>query len=511
MRMIYPSVSMMQWLAILLFAGCQPKVNGEETPHKPNILFLFTDDYTYDAIHALGNEVIHTPNLDRLAESGVSFTHAYNMGSWTAAVCLASRAMIMSGRSVWEAEAQSGRWEQKDDVAASQNWGQLMREQGYNTYMTGKWHVNHPAERVFDLARHVRPGMPKDHWDSKKTGEMKKLLAEGRDIQPLMPRGYSRPISPADTSWLPADTLHGGYWEGGQHWSEVVKEDAMDFIADAAQKQDPFFMYVAFNAPHDPRQAPQKFLDRYPLESIPLPGNWLSEYPYHHAIGCSRFLRDEMLAPFPRTPHAIKTHLKEYYAIITHLDAQIGDILDALEASGKADNTYVFFTADHGLSVGRHGLLGKQNLFDHSIRVPLIVTGPGIPGNQKRPVDIYLQDIMATSLELAGVPKPDYLFFNSFLDIAQGKAAEGAYDEEGIYGAYIDFQRMIRKDDFKLIVYPKINKVLLFDMKNDPGEMHDLASLPLHRKRVRSMFTDLLKLQAKMNDPMDLKSMYDDL
>lgn len=511
MRIVYPRACIIQWLAVLLCAGCQPKVDGEETQNKPNILFLFADDHTYDAIHAFGNHIIHTPNLDRLAGAGVSFTHSYNMGSWTGAVCLSSRAMIMSGRSVWDAKVHSERWEQSDDIAASQNWGQLMREQGYNTYMTGKWHIKHPADQVFDVVKHERPGMPKDHWDSKKIGEMKKLLAEDKDIQSLMPVGYSRPVSSTDTSWSPTDTRHGGYWKGGKHWSEVVKEDALEFIADAAQKEDPFFMYVAFNAPHDPRQAPREFLDRYPLENIPLPSNWLPEYPYHNEIGCSRFLRDEMLAPFPRTPHATRTHLKEYYAIITHLDAQIGDILDALEASGKAGNTYIFFTADHGLSVGRHGLLGKQNLFDHSIRVPLIVTGPGIPVNQKRPVDIYLQDIMVTSLELAGVPKPGYLFFNSFLDVAKGKAAEGAYDEEGIYGTYIDFQRMIRKDDFKLIVYPKIKKVLLFDMKNDPGEMNDLASLPQYRERTKSMFASLLKLQAKMNDPLDLRSMYNEL
>ena len=107
MRIVYPRVCIIQWLAVLLCAGCQPKVSGEETQNKPNILFLFADDHTYDAIHAFGNHIIHTPNLDRLAGAGVSFTHSYNMGSWTGAVCLSSRAMIMSGRSVWKTTGDS--------------------------------------------------------------------------------------------------------------------------------------------------------------------------------------------------------------------------------------------------------------------------------------------------------------------------------------------------------------------------------------------------------------------
>ena len=164
-------------------------------------------------------------------------------------------------------------------------------------------------------------------------------------------------------TWKAADSLNGGFWEGGKHWSEVIKDDALDFLNKSSEKEDPFFMYLAFNAPHDPRQSPQSFLDRYPLEEIPLPDNWLPEYPYKDAIGNPKTLRDEALAPFPRTPFAIKTHIREYYAIISHLDAQIGEILKALEASGKANNTYIFFTGDHGLSVGKHGLLGKQSMF----------------------------------------------------------------------------------------------------------------------------------------------------
>ena len=261
-------------------------------------------------------------------------------------------------------------------------------------------------------------------------------------------------------------------------------------------------MYLAFNAPHDPRQAPQEFLDLYPVESIPLPPSWLPEYPFKDSIGNSALLRDEALAPYPRTEYAIRTHIREYYAIISHLDQQVGEILDALEASGKMDNTYIFFTGDHGLAVGRHGLLGKQSLFDHSIRVPLMVSGPNIRENAKVEADVYLQDIMATSLELADIEKPEQVFFNSFLDLATGQEQSGHYAE--IYGAYVNFQRMIRKDGFKLLVYPKIEKVLLFDLANDPYEMNDLSENPEYTEKKHSLFNDLISLQAAMQDTLIL-------
>ena len=133
-----------------------------------------------------------------------------------------------------------------------------------------------------------------------------------------------------------------------------------------------------------------------------------------------------------------------------------------MEASGKADNTYIFFTSDHGLSVGKHGLLGKQSMFDHSI-IPLIITGPAIPRGKSIDHEIYLQDIMATTLELGDVSTPDSIDFKSFLNLAKGKDKKHSIPREG---AYMNYQRMIRKDNFKLSL-PQINKVLLFDLKND--------------------------------------------
>ncbi len=506
----YSQLPLVLVIFILALSGCgnQDATSEEHLAEKPNVLFIFTDDQTYTTVRALGNDEIYTPHLDELVADGTTFTNAFNMGGWNGAICVASRAMIISGRYLWDAHRFKQKWRDGDPVALSQTWGHLMKKQGYKTYMSGKWHVDAPADQVFDLASNVKPGMPPHFFPNKEIRALRDDdgVMGDYDFTELMTPGYNRPLSPEDNSWSPADTAQGGFWTGGQHWSEVLRDDAIGFIDDASKQEDPFFMYLAFNAPHDHRQSPQSYLDMYPLENISLPENYLPEYPDKDSIGCDELLRDEALAPFPRTPYAIKTHIREYYAIISHLDDQIGAILDALEAKGMRENTYVFFTADHGLSVGRHGLIGKQSMFDHSMRVPLIIAGPGIPKNQRLIQDVYLQDIMATSLEVAGIEKPDYVYFNSLMGLATGTTTEGHYKE--IYGAYRNVQRMIRKDNYKLIVYPKLNKTLLFDLENDPLEMNDLSGQAKYKGHTQKLFDDLLEKQEELRDTVNLSEVY---
>jgi len=473
---------------------------------KPNIVFLYADDFAYWAVNALGNEIIQTPNLDKLVAQGVSFSNAFNMGGWNGAICIASRSMLISGRSIWKANEINRQWGEGNTAAHSQTWGRLMSNAGYNTFATGKWHIQADPEQVFEETVNINPGgMPPDHL----TGtpglydRVREAYANGEDFYALLPPGYNRPLSETDDSWTASDPVHNGYWTDGTHWSEVQRGDAINFIDAASRSEDPFFLYLAFNAPHDSRQSPKEFLDLYPLEDMPLPENWLPEYPYIDEMGDLRVMRDEMLGPVPRTPYAIRTHIREYYAIISHLDAQIGLILQALEEKELMDSTYIFFTGDNGLSVGQHGLLGKQNMFDHSIHVPLLAAGPDLPSGTEVSSDIYLQDIMATSLSLAGIEKPDFVDFNSFLNLANGVASEPPLPN-GVYGAYMDTQRMIRKDGFKLILYPRNRELLLFDLNADPLEMNDLSDNPQYAAKVRNLFEGLLSLQAQMEDPLDL-------
>lgn len=441
---------------------------------KPNFLFIFSDDQRFDLIGALGKHDVRTPNLDRLVNEGSTFTHAYNMGAWNGAVCVASRAMLMTGLAVWEARDQE---EQFQSIAEKgQFWPQLLEKSGYETYMTGKWHVRAKAESIFQNVVHVRPGMPNQ-----------------------TPEGYERPKSEADTTWQPWNMKFEGFWKGGKHWSEVLADDALGFLENASKSKSPFMMYLAFNAPHDPRQSPKEFVDIYPVESIALPPSYMDMYPYKDSIGLSETLRDEALAPFPRTAYAVRKNIQEYYAIISHMDAQIGKILEALEKTGKKENTYIIFTSDHGLAVGHHGLMGKQNMFDHSIRSPLIIVGPGIPQNKKYNQQVYLQDVSATMMDLAGVVKPKTTVFNSLMPYINDNA-KSVYP--AIYSCYLNLQRMLRTDQHKLIVYPTLNKLLLFDLEIDPQELRDRSEDPAYQN-VKKMMVDLLQQRQKeFKDPL---------
>lgn len=452
---------------------------------KPNIIFLFSDDQSFKAVNAMGNKEIKTPTMDKLAEEGTTFTHAYNMGGWNGAICLASRAMVISGRSIWRAQEISKNFAKNNDL--DKTWPKLMESVGYETYTTGKWHISAKPDSIFNHVGHVLRGMPFD-----------------------TPEGYHRPKNENDTLWRPWKKEFGGYWKGGKHWSELVKEDAVSFIDSAAKRDKPFFMYIAFNAPHDPRQSPKEYIDMYPLDNISVPKSFMPEYPYAETMGSGKNLRDEKLAPFPRTEYAVKVNRQEYYAITTHLDDQLKDIIYRLEKNGLKENTYILFSSDHGLSVGEHGLLGKQNMYDHSIRVPLMVVGPNIPKEKKIATDVYLQDVMATALDLGGVEKPEYVEFNSLMDQINTNDSKGNY--EAIYGTYEkNSQRMIRKGGYKLIVYPKSEKVLLYNLNEDPEELNDIALKPENKEKIKTLFSELIELQNEMGDQLDLTSIYNNI
>lgn len=468
---------------------------------KPNIIFLFADDMTYQSLGSTTNGEVKTPNLDRLKAQGTSFNQTFNQGGYNGAISVASRAMLNTGKYLWKAMDETGgkvyfnenelTW--PDDVPVyeaqvpekpSPLWSEYMKEAGYETYITGKWHVPTSPEKVFDHVRHIRAGMPNDTEEA-----------------------YERKFIPGvEDEWNPTDMRFKGYWEGGKHWSEVLRDDALDYIAAASKSDKPFFMYLAFNAPHDPRQAPQEFQDLYDVNQIKVPESFIPIYPYCEEIGSGRHMRDERLAPHPRTKYSVQVNRKEYYALISHLDAQIGMILDALEKSGKLDNTYIFFTADHGLAVGDHGFIGKQNVYDPSIRVPMFVVGPGIEKGKQLDNMVYLQDVMATCLDLADSEGLNKVDFQSFLPLLEGKKMK---TREAMINCYAGSQRMIRTDRYKMIIYPRVNKVRLFDLKKDPNEMVDLAGQKKYVKLMNDLFAQFQELQKEVKDPLDIKPYFD--
>jgi arylsulfatase A-like enzyme len=410
-----------------------------EQKQKPNVLFLFTDDQRADTIHALGNSLIQTPNLDELVRSGFVFNNAYCLGSNSGAVCVCSRNMLLSGRTYF-------RWTGRYASADKPNFPDSMKEAGYYTYHHGK-KGNTAAEihKRFDQSKYLND-------------QQARLL--------------------------------------GQPGKEIV-DDAVQFLK---TKQDkPFFMYLAFACPHDPRVADQEYLDLYKRDQMPLPKNYLPLHPFNNG---EQIVRDELLAGFPRSEAEVRKHLHDYYADITGLDGHIGRLLKTLKESGEYENTVIIFSSDHGLAVGSHGLMGKQSLYEHSMKAPLIFSGPGIPHGSSDAL-VYLYDIFPTVCEMVGTETPQGLDAESMWPVITGKKPQ---IRETLFTAYKDVQRSARDSRWKLITYPQINKSQLFDLENDPQETKNLfgqSDCQSHADRLLAVMKDW---QKKVGDTSPLTS-----
>ncbi len=459
------------------------QLKAADKASRPNILFLFTDDQCFRTINVLNNKEVHTPNMDRLVRRGVTFTHCFNQGAWNGAICIASRAMLNTGRYVWTCGG--------NDCGNYPLWGETFTRAGYETYGVGKWHNGKATfQRSFKHQGPMGAGMYASKPVTKKDGDREKVYDP-----------YNRPRE--DDFWSPSDTSLTGHWfdvEGNKiHSSQYWADHAIDFLNTTAKTtENPFFMYVAFNAPHDPRQSPQKYVDMYPPEKLTIPPNFMPEHPFDQG---DHKVRDELLAPFPRTKEAVQVHLQEYYAIITHADYHIGRILDALEASGKVDNTIIVFSSDHGLALGQHGLMGKQNQYDHSIRMPLVLCGPGLEPERKIDALVYLQSMFATTCDLAGITIPESVQFPSLLPLLRGEK-KNIYTS--IYNGYRDLQRSVRTERYKLIRYPEVDEIQLFDLQNDPWELTDLAEKEPYQTLKKELDRQLHDWMKKTGDKLEL-------
>ena len=428
-----------------------------------NILIIYSDDHSYRALGAAGNTDVLTPNLDKLAKSGLMFTQAHVMGGHQGAVCIPSRAMLLTGRYVNRLPGDGSTI--PDSIVSLP---EVLRTQGYNTYHTGKWHS--------DKASHSR------------------MFSTGGDIffgGMHFPKfgGQEHP-----TVYLYDST--GVYDEKRKRTSDTYSttlyaDHAIQFLSSTTAKAKPFFCYVAFTSPHDPRTPPDKFSRMYDPEKIPLPANFLIKHPFDNG---DLNVRDEQLLPVPRDPDAIKKDIALYYGMVSEMDAQVGRILETLEKSGLKENTLIVFAGDNGLAVGQHGLLGKQNLYEHSIRVPMILSGPGVPMNKKTDGFTYLSDITPTIIDYLQLPRPSSVEGRSLLPVIQDPSKKV---RSSIYNVYGHWSRSIKSEDgFKLIVYnvDGIATTQLFNLKIDPWESKDLSKEPVYREKIMQM-RNLLKQQ----------------
>jgi arylsulfatase A-like enzyme len=261
--------------------------------------------------------------------------------------------------------------------------------------------------------------------------------------------------------------------------SEAFADAAIRFITE--RRERPFFLHVNFTAPHDPLFVPKGYEGRYDAAKMPLPANFLPEHTFDHGNFKGR---DELLFRWPRTPEETRGELAVYYAVISHLDVQVGRIVDALETTGQLENTLIIYSSDHGLAIGSHGLRGKQNMYEHSVGVPLIVRGPGIVSDRRTSAQCYLRDLFPTVCDLAGIAVPEGVDGRSLKPVLTGER-EQIYD--AVYAHFRDSQRMVRTAEWKYVAYPQAGQDQLFHVAEDPDELRNLAEEAKHAEVVREL------------------------
>jgi arylsulfatase A-like enzyme len=484
-------------LAFFVFlAVCCSHVCAAETK-RPNILFVLVDDQSpFDLKIYNPQSPLETPNIDRLAREGMVFDGAYHMGSFSGAVCTPSRHMIMSGRTVWHLPiaplaVQTGlcppNLEQQTIPA-------VFNRAGYATMRTCKQGNSYEAANKLFTVRHDA-------------------------------------------------TKRGGTPETGSQWHG---DRVMEYLAQRESTRDtkPFLIYFGFSHPHDERDGTPELLAKYgavnhtdksaPPPANPkqpkLPPNYLPAHPFHHG---HPGLRDEVAVSGVwerRDERTIRNELGREFACSENIDIQIGRVLKQLEAMGELDNTYIIYTADHGMAIGRHGLQGKQNLYQHTWRVPFIVKGPGIKPGSRVEGNIYLLDVLATLTDLAGIAAPETSEGTSFKPVLTGQKQT---IRDVLYGAYNGGtkpgMRSVKQGDWKLIKYDVMNgsvrETQLFNLKYNPDEFlaehHDaevmaltgsspvehqvnLATDPKHAAKLAEMEALLLAEMRRLNDPWRL-------
>ena len=429
---------------------------AEKPKSKPNILFIFADDQRADALGIAGNPILKTPNIDQLARSGTRFTNAYVMGGNHGAICAASRAMMLSGKNLFHV---------LDKLECQETMPMYFGKQGYETFGTGKWHNEKDMfEASFQKGKNVFLGGMADHFSI----AVRDLQVDGKLSEP-MKKGYSTDL-----------------------FADVTKEFLEEY-ADSEQ-QNPFFAYVSFTVPHDPYSPKSGYINRYDTAKILLPENFMSLHPFEFD---QLNIRDENLTGWPRKPEVVKEILSDYYSLITHLDDQVGKLIATLKEKGLYENTIIVYAADNGLAIGSHGLLGKQNLYEHSTKVPIIISGPGIPKDQLSDALVYLYDLYPTLADLAGLAAPEGIDGKDLVPILTSSEKEV---RPALFTAYRHTVRAIREGNWKLIRYPERDFTQLFNLESDPFELNNLAENPESSQQLGKLKASLEREQKLAGD-----------
>jgi len=491
----YLTIAVLAFLCVAGDLNARPVSNSSKS--RPNVLFIITDDQSPFDLKVYNPESeLQTPNIDRLAKSGITIDGAYHMGSFSGAVCTPSRHMVMTGRTLWHLP--------------------IGPEKGSTNPNCPANIVENCMAEVFNRAGYVT--MRTCKTGNSYAGANKKFQIVHDAVK------------------------RGGTAESGSAWHA---DKVLGFLdqREADTDKKPFLIYYGFSHPHDVRDGTPELLAKYGAtnhkdkSSLPpfhdkqpkLPSNYLPHHPFEIGHPALRDEADVEGVWGRRDERTIRNEIGRQFACAENIDIQIGRVLSKLEAIGELNNTFVFFTSDHGMAIGRHGLQGKQNLYEHTWRVPMIVKGPGIAVGKRAQGNVYLLDVLNTMCELTGVAAPESNEGISFADVAQEKRST---IRDVMYGAYCGGTkpgiRCVKQGDWKLIQYDVLGRVKenqLFNLSGNPheflvehpvdsvqrlsgrqpsAEQRNLAYDRKHEAKLAEMQELLQSEMARLDDPYEL-------
>ncbi len=419
-----------------------------------NLLFFMSDNHNGHLVGCQGHPYVKTPNMDRIAADGVRFANAY----CTSPLCCPSRSSLATGRY----PHQTGYWDNALTYDGRvPTWHHRLREQGHNVTAVGKLHFRSPED------------------DNGFTEEIVPMhLHEGKGAIKNLLRGYGLEPPKEDGSFWKLYMERSGV--GTTHYQDYdrkITEKAVEWLKRHTVKQDkPWVLFVSYISAHPPFTVPQRFYDLYPERDMPLPPAFrIGERPEHPAAEYLRYM-DGMRVMTDET--ALRRIAAGYFGLITHLDEQIGIVLKTAEELGLIEATRIAYTSDHGELFGAQGIFGKKNLYEGAIRVPLLISGPGVPqGRVVRQLTSHV-DLFPTLVAGAGAQLADADRDLPGMDLwpaVSGNETErimfAEYHAQGSKaGAFV-----VREGNLKLIYHVGM-PAQLFDLGRDPDETRDLVA-----------------------------------
>ncbi len=461
------------FLTFVLLLGVRAAAGA--AAERPNLLFLFTDDQRWDAMGCAGNERIHTPNLDSLAASGTRFRNAFV----TLSICSPSRAAALTGRyNSANGVTVVGKGTLDSDEIT---FAQILKQAGYRTGVTGKWHLgNSPKDCGFDFSN-VCQGNGTWYGRAFVRGNSEKMTAPG-------------------------------------FVDDFIADESIRFLREHAAVGDgaPFVLWHCTQVPHmDPRHTwppSEEYLSHYGANEMPLAATWQDDLsgkpPY---LAGSRSRTQALSYGYDRA-EAIREHNRDYYASVEQMDATLGRVLAELDRLGLRENTWIFFMGDNGWMMGEHGFTSKVLPYEESIRVPMIVTGPGTEARVRDELVLGF-DLTATLLEAAGLEAPERMHGRSLLALVRGDGPVEDWRKAFLYEApdpQLGSRPLwaVRTGDWKYIE-TGLGKDAgepgtfreLYDLKADPEERENLAGDAGQEKRVAGFAAQMAELKAEIAEP----------